>query len=89
MEMTNIASGILGVVIGACVSIVFFKNIVVAGTMQIDKTKKPFFFRLSLSEDIDDIVKRPFVIFKVDSSWAVNRDKYIHQITEEELESHN
>jgi hypothetical protein len=86
MDVHTIAIVLLGFIVGFSTAIIIFKNLLVAGTFEIDTSEHPYIFRLNLGLDVNDIAERSFVIYKVDSSWHCDRDEYIRKIKEKDLE---
>lgn len=86
MDIRSLVLVFIGFMIGMSVGVIIFRNFMVVGAFQIDNTDDPYIFRLKLDEDIKHIASRTFVVCNIDTTWRVDREKYIHNITEKDLE---
>jgi len=82
MILTAIVFFICGFVVATFMYRTFIEEV---GTVQIDVSARPFIFRLVLDKDLDVIKNRRMVYFKVDHTWHADRERYIHEVTEKEI----
>lgn len=86
MDFYTIVVALIGFIVGMSVAVIIFRNFLVIGAFQIDNSADPYIFRLQLNSDIKDISEHSFVVCKIDTDWRVDRNQYIHTITEKELD---
>jgi len=75
----------LGFIVGT-ILVVLAIGVSTVGSFQLDMSQKPFIFRVYLERDLDYISNKGIVTMRVDKNWKANREDYIHNVTEKEVD---